>query len=165
MRTSDDLRGSLSPELLQAFEEQLATLKQYVHGLSEDEALERLDGAMRQLFVQSYGLPADSAAALSRLAREQPVSERCPTRVLAVAERHALQRALIVVGLGRDVQPYFAAAGRGAREGFALGEESVLWLDPSRPVARIPTVPRLHSQDATLHGATVARSIFTEGLE
>jgi hypothetical protein len=160
--TAATIEASLPEPLLKVYREQVMALMKAVTGRDEAAALELLQGAMTQSFVQGYGLPFPEAAALSRLAVTNPPRVEGMQLLHAALERCALQRCLLVAQMGPHLSPFFQAAGGGALEGFAQEAENV--IDPyelTRPRPNIPTLRPVHSQDESIEDVAPS-PFFTE---
>ena len=141
-------RAALPASLQAAFDAQVAVVGPFVQGLVWADARGRLADAMTQVFVQSYGVPAELAPSLAQVATTPPPAADEPTATATAVARCALQRALVMQGLGAQLRPGFCAAARGAADGLDLDERNVVFPAASpveapaaRPVMRVPLGP------------------------
>ena len=145
-----DPRQHLTADLLELFEEELAVVRPVASGLTREGAASKLGTAMAQVFEKSFGLNAETARALGRLATEGEVSEGVAPSVDDLLERCALQRALVRAGLSAGLRSYFQAAGQAALAAFNIREDA---LAADGYVGRTaPVLPPIHEQDSSLDG-------------
>jgi len=157
MRTRASIEAALPEPLLSHYRNQLSAVREFVGNLEEEAALLRLEAAMRQVFEQSFGLSRLAARALAALAARRPGEDPTMPMIRVVSERCALQRALVAGEWAAAARPLYAAVAEALLAAKNIPDDVIVVYDPTKPVARIPTLPPLHHVDNSLETAGHSR--------